>query len=215
MTAQLIDGKALAAQVRQEVEEGVAAFIADGWAAPGLAVVLVGCDAASQVYVENKIRQTEAVGMRSERFLLPADTDESQLLTLIEQLNNNDAIHGILVQFPLPPQIDVSRVISAIHPSKDVDGFNPLNVGRLAAGLEGGLTPCTPLGVMRLIRSVHPDIAGMGALVVGASMLLDVPWPGCCCRPTAPFPSRTFEPPIWLVAAARRTYWWSQPECLV
>lgn len=175
MTAHLIDGKAIAAQVRQEVEEGVAAFVAEGWAAPGLAVVLVGCDAASQVYVENKVRQTEAVGMRSERFLLPADTDESQLLALIDRLNNDDAIHGILVQFPLPQQIDVSRVISAIHPSKDVDGFNPLNVGRLAAGLEGGLTPCTPLGVMRLIRSVHPDIAGMGALVVGASNVVGRP----------------------------------------
>lgn len=175
MTAQLIDGKAIAAQVRREVEEGVAAFVAAGWTVPGLAVVLVGSDAASQVYVENKVRQTQAVGMRSERFLLPADTQESQLLELIQQLNADDTIHGILVQFPLPPQIDVSRVISAIHPEKDVDGFNPLNVGRLAAGLDGGLVPCTPLGVMRLIRSVHPDIAGMGALVVGASNVVGRP----------------------------------------
>lgn len=175
MTAQLIDGKAIAVQVRREVEEGVAAFIAAGLTVPGLAVVLIGSDAASQVYVENKVRQTRAVGMRSERFLLPADTQESQLLELIQQLNADDKIHGILVQFPLPPHIDVSRVISAIHPEKDVDGFNPLNVGRLAAGLEGGLVPCTPLGVMRLIRSVHPDIAGMGALVVGASNVVGRP----------------------------------------
>ncbi|MBD8561898.1 bifunctional methylenetetrahydrofolate dehydrogenase/methenyltetrahydrofolate cyclohydrolase FolD [Pseudomonas fluorescens] len=175
MTAQLIDGKAIAAQVRREVEEGVAAFVAAGWPAPGLAVVLVGEDPASEVYVENKVRQTEAVGMRSQRFVLPADTSEDDLLALIEQLNNDDSVSGILVQFPLPPQIDVANVISAIDPGKDVDGFNPLNVGRLAAGLDGGLTPCTPMGVMRLIRSVHDDIAGLGVLVVGASNVVGRP----------------------------------------
>jgi methylenetetrahydrofolate dehydrogenase (NADP+)/methenyltetrahydrofolate cyclohydrolase len=175
MTAQLIDGKAIAAQVRREVEEGVAAFVAAGWPAPGLAVVLVGEDPASEVYVENKVRQTEAVGMRSQRFVLPAGTSEDDLLALIEQLNNDDSVSGILVQFPLPPQIDVANVISAIDPGKDVDGFNPLNVGRLAAGLDGGLMPCTPMGVMRLIRSVHDDIAGLGVLVVGASNVVGRP----------------------------------------
>lgn len=175
MTARLIDGNAIAAQVRREVQAGVADFIAQGRQAPGLAVVLVGTDAASQVYVANKVRQTEAVGMRSERFVLPADTSQSQLLALIERLNGDDAVHGILVQFPLPGQIDVACVITAIHPAKDVDGFNPLNVGRLAVGLDGGLTPCTPLGVMRLIRSVHGDIAGMGALVIGASNVVGRP----------------------------------------
>ncbi|QHB28748.1 bifunctional methylenetetrahydrofolate dehydrogenase/methenyltetrahydrofolate cyclohydrolase [Pseudomonas monteilii] len=143
-------------------------FVSERGHAPGLAVILVGCDPASQVYVENKIRQTRAVGMRSSQFLLPAGTPESSLVKLIQKLNSDDSIHGILVQFPLPPQIDVTRVINAIDPSKDVDGFNPLYAGRLAVGLEGGLTPCTPLGVMRLIRSVHSDIAGLGALVVGA-----------------------------------------------
>ena len=175
MNARLIDGNAIAAQVRDEVRAGVLELVASGHQAPGLAVILVGTDAASQIYVANKVRQTEAVGMRSECVVLPADTQESQLLTLIARLNSDDAVHGILVQFPLPPQIDVGRVISAIHPAKDVDGFNPLNVGRLAAGLEGGLTPCTPLGVMRLIRSVHEDIAGMGALVVGASNVVGRP----------------------------------------
>ena len=175
MTAQLIDGKAIAAQVRREVEEGVAAFVAAGQPAPGLAVVLVGEDPASEVYVENKVRQTEAVGMRSQRYVLPANTSENDLLALIKQLNNDESVNGILVQFPLPPQIDVANVISAIDPGKDVDGFNPLNVGRLAAGLDGGLTPCTPLGVMRLIRSVHEDIAGLGVLVVGASNVVGRP----------------------------------------
>ncbi|SCY84227.1 MULTISPECIES: bifunctional methylenetetrahydrofolate dehydrogenase/methenyltetrahydrofolate cyclohydrolase FolD [unclassified Pseudomonas] len=175
MTAQLIDGKAIAAQVRLEVKEGVAAFVAAGWPIPALAVVLVGEDPASEVYVENKVRQTEAVGMRSQRFVLPADTSENDLLALIDKLNTDDSVSGILVQFPLPPQFDVANVISAIDPGKDVDGFNPLNVGRLAAGLDGGLTPCTPMGVMRLIRSVHDDIAGLGVLVVGASNVVGRP----------------------------------------
>lgn len=175
MTAQLIDGKAIAAQVRNEVAAGVAAFVAAGWPAPGLAVILVGNDPASEVYVENKVRQTETVGMRSQRFLLRADIGQNELLELIERLNRDDSVNGILVQFPLPAQIDVEKVISAIDPTKDVDGFNPLNVGRLAAGLEGGLTPCTPMGVMRLIRSVHDEIAGLGALVVGASNVVGRP----------------------------------------
>ncbi|QHB28776.1 bifunctional methylenetetrahydrofolate dehydrogenase/methenyltetrahydrofolate cyclohydrolase [Pseudomonas monteilii] len=175
MTARLIDGKAMATQVRREVEEGVAALVAAGLSPPGLAVVLVGSDPASQVYVESKLRQTRAVGMRSQRFSLPADTQQSQLLALIQRLNADKAIQGILVQLPLPPHFDVARVISAIDPLKDVDGFHPLNVGRLAAGVGGGLIPCTPLGVMRLIRSVHQDLAGMGALVVGASNVVGRP----------------------------------------
>ncbi|MDH4549868.1 bifunctional methylenetetrahydrofolate dehydrogenase/methenyltetrahydrofolate cyclohydrolase [Pseudomonas sp. BN607] len=157
------------------MEEGVAALVAAGLSPPGLAVVLVGSDPASQVYVESKLRQTRAVGMRSQRFSLPADTQQSQLLALIQRLNADKAIQGILVQLPLPPHFDVARVISAIDPLKDVDGFHPLNVGRLAAGVGGGLIPCTPLGVMRLIRSVHQDLAGMGALVVGASNVVGRP----------------------------------------
>ncbi|MFT4116696.1 bifunctional 5,10-methylenetetrahydrofolate dehydrogenase/5,10-methenyltetrahydrofolate cyclohydrolase [Bradyrhizobium sp.] len=175
MTARIIDGKALAGVVRQEVAEGVAALVTGGGAVPELAVVLIGDDPASHVYVANKIRQTEAVGMRSRQFVLDAETTERQLLDVIETLNRDPAVSGILVQFPLPSHIDTARVVTAIRPDKDVDGFNPLNVGRTAAGMEDALVPCTPLGVMRLIRSVHADIAGLGALVVGASNVVGRP----------------------------------------
>ncbi|MCP3406890.1 bifunctional methylenetetrahydrofolate dehydrogenase/methenyltetrahydrofolate cyclohydrolase FolD [Bradyrhizobium sp. CCGB01] len=175
MTARIIDGKSLAADVRKDVAEGVAALVAGGVAAPELAVVLIGDDPASHVYVANKVKQTEAVGMRSRRFQLDAGTTEAALLDLIEGLNRDAAVSGILVQFPLPPHIDTARVVTTIHPDKDVDGFNPLNVGRIAAGMQGALVPCTPLGVMRLIKSVHDDIAGLGALVVGASNVVGRP----------------------------------------
>jgi methylenetetrahydrofolate dehydrogenase (NADP+)/methenyltetrahydrofolate cyclohydrolase len=175
MTARIIDGKALAAEVRTEVAKGVAALVGGGAAVPELAVVLIGDDPASHVYVSNKVRQTEAVGMRSRQFALDANTTERQLLDLIEELNRDPAVNGILVQFPLPPHIDTARVVTAIRPDKDVDGFNPLNVGRTAAGIQGAMIPCTPLGVMRLIKSVHDDIAGRGALVVGASNVVGRP----------------------------------------
>jgi methylenetetrahydrofolate dehydrogenase (NADP+)/methenyltetrahydrofolate cyclohydrolase len=175
MTARIIDGKAIAAEVRAEVAAGVAAFVADGSPPPGLAVVLVGDDPASHVYVANKVRQTEAVGMTSRRYMLGAETTERQLLDLVERLNADPHVHGILVQFPLPPEIDTVKVVSTISAAKDVDGFNPLNVGRTATGMKGALTPCTPLGVMRLIHSVHADIAGLGALVVGASNVVGRP----------------------------------------
>ena len=175
MIARIIDGKALAAEVRKEVAEGVAALVGGGAAVPELAVVLIGDDPASHVYVSNKVRQTEAVGMRSRQFALDANATERQLLDLIEELNRDPAVNGILVQFPLPPHIDTGRVVTAIRPDKDVDGFNPLNVGRTAAGMQGALVPCTPLGVMRLIKSVHDDIAGLGALVVGASNVVGRP----------------------------------------
>jgi methylenetetrahydrofolate dehydrogenase (NADP+)/methenyltetrahydrofolate cyclohydrolase len=175
MTARIIDGKAIAAKVRAEVAEGVAALVAGGGAVPELAVVLVGDDPASRVYVSNKVRQTEAVGMRSRRYVLDATTTERRLLDLVDELNRDPAVNGILVQFPLPSHIDTARIVTAIRPDKDVDGFNPLNVGRTAAGMEGALVPCTPLGVMRLIRSVHDDIAGLGALVVGASNVVGRP----------------------------------------
>ncbi|WP_076866051.1 bifunctional 5,10-methylenetetrahydrofolate dehydrogenase/5,10-methenyltetrahydrofolate cyclohydrolase [Bradyrhizobium mercantei] len=175
MTARIIDGKTLAVAVREEVAAGVAALVSAGAAVPELAVVLLGDDPASHVYVSNKVRQTEAAGMRSRRYLLDADTTERRLLELIEALNRDATVSGILVQFPLPPHIDTARVVTTIRPDKDVDGFNPLNVGRTAAGIEGALVPCTPLGVMRLIKSVHEDIAGLGALVVGASNVVGRP----------------------------------------
>lgn len=175
MSARIIDGKAIAAEVRREVAAGVTALAAAGGERPGLAVVLIGDDPASEVYVANKVRQTEAVGMRSSRYDLPVDVSEQHLLDLIARLNKDPAVHGILVQFPLPQHIEVGRVVAAISAEKDVDGFNPLNVGRVATGMRDVLTPCTPLGVMRLIRSVHDDIAGLGALVVGASNVVGRP----------------------------------------
>jgi methylenetetrahydrofolate dehydrogenase (NADP+)/methenyltetrahydrofolate cyclohydrolase len=175
MAARIIDGNAIAAEVRREVAAGVTALLAAGGERPGLAVVLIGDDPASQVYVANKVRQTEAVGMRSSRYDLPADISERHLLDLIGRLNDDAAVHGILVQFPLPEHIEVGRVVAAISADKDVDGFNPLNVGRVATGMMNVLTPCTPLGVMRLIRSVRDDIAGLGALVVGASNVVGRP----------------------------------------
>jgi methylenetetrahydrofolate dehydrogenase (NADP+) / methenyltetrahydrofolate cyclohydrolase len=175
MTAHIIDGNAIAAQVRHDVATGVTALLAAGGSRPGLAVVLVGNDPASHVYVANKVRQTDAVGMRSFRYDLPADVGERDLLNLIGRLNADDTVHGILVQFPLPQHIDTRWVVATINPDKDVDGFNPLNVGRVATGMMDVLTPCTPLGVMRLIRSVHGDVAGMGALVVGASNVVGRP----------------------------------------
>jgi methylenetetrahydrofolate dehydrogenase (NADP+)/methenyltetrahydrofolate cyclohydrolase len=175
MTAHIIDGKAIAAAVRNEVAEGVAALRAAGADAPELAVVIVGDDPASHIYILNKVRQAEAVGMRSRKFVLDRDTTEQRLIGLIDELNNDIAVNGILVQFPLPTHIDTARVVSTICPDKDVDGFNPLNVGRTAAGMAGALVPCTPLGVMRLIKSVRNDIAGLGALVVGASNVVGRP----------------------------------------
>lgn len=175
MTAHIIDGKAIAAAVRNEVAEGVAALRAAGADAPELAVVIVGDDPASHIYILNKVRQAEAIGMRSRKFVLDRDTTEQRLIGLIDELNNDIAVNGILVQFPLPTHIDTARVVSTICPDKDVDGFNPLNVGRTAAGMAGALVPCTPLGVMRLIKSVRNDIAGLGALVVGASNVVGRP----------------------------------------
>jgi methylenetetrahydrofolate dehydrogenase (NADP+)/methenyltetrahydrofolate cyclohydrolase len=153
----------------------VAALRQRGLPAPGLAVVLVGDDPASHVYVAGKVRQTEAVGMRSQRHLLPAGTTDAQLLALLARLNADEAVDGILVQFPLPAHLDTATAVSAIAPEKDVDGFNPLNVGRVASGIAGALTPCTPLGVMRLLRTVHDDLAGLEAVVVGASNVVGRP----------------------------------------
>jgi len=175
MTAQIIDGKAIAAGVRAEVAAGVLALAAAGGPRPGLAVVIVGDDPASHVYVANKVRQTRAVGMLSRQYDLPGDAEEQALLSLIRQLNEDEEIHGILVQFPLPPQIDTAKVIDAISAEKDVDGFNPINVGRVASGTGGALIPCTPMGILRLIHSVRTDLTGLDALVVGASNIVGRP----------------------------------------
>jgi methylenetetrahydrofolate dehydrogenase (NADP+) / methenyltetrahydrofolate cyclohydrolase len=174
MSARVIDGKAIAEALRAKVAARVAALKERHKATPGLAVVLVGDDPASRVYVANKARQTVEAGMRSFEHKLPAATSEKELLALVEGLNADDEVDGILVQLPLPRQIDATRVIEAIDPRKDVDGLHPMNAGLLLAGAPA-LAPCTPLGCLELVRSVRPDIAGAEAVVVGRSILVGKP----------------------------------------
>lgn len=174
MTAQLIDGKAIAAGLRAEVAERVKQFQAKAGRAPGLTVVLVGDDPASQVYVRNKGVQTKEAGMVSDEIRLPATIAQAELLSLIAKLNEDDAVDGILVQMPLPRQIDSNAVIAAIDPAKDVDGLHPVNAGRLAQGMQA-LTPCTPLGCMILLEKSGVKVAGANALVIGRSILVGRP----------------------------------------
>jgi methylenetetrahydrofolate dehydrogenase (NADP+)/methenyltetrahydrofolate cyclohydrolase len=159
----------LRARIRDE-----AARLAGAGVVPGLAVVLVGEDPASRVYVANKKRQTVEAGMRSFDHPLPASTTQAELLALVERLNADDAVDGILVQLPLPAAIDAGRVLEAIDPAKDVDGFHPVNAGRLMTG-GGGLVPCTPLGSLMLVRQERPDLAGLHAVVLGRSNIVGKP----------------------------------------
>jgi methylenetetrahydrofolate dehydrogenase (NADP+)/methenyltetrahydrofolate cyclohydrolase len=170
----ILDGKAVAQRVTDEVRAGVAEFVAAGHAPPGLAVVLVGDNAASHVYVRNKRRTTETVGMRSFAHDLPADTSEDTLLALIDRLNADPAVNGILVQLPLPKQIDAEKVIERIDPKKDVDGFHPYNIGRLVLKMPI-LRPCTPYGCMRLLKETGADLVGMHAVVIGQSNIVGRP----------------------------------------
>jgi methylenetetrahydrofolate dehydrogenase (NADP+)/methenyltetrahydrofolate cyclohydrolase len=173
--AAIIDGKAIAARVRAEVAAQVRQRVAQGRPAPGLAVVLVGENPASQVYVRNKARSTTEVGMVSIEHQLPASASEAELLALIGELNRRPDMNGILVQLPLPKHIDSTKVIEAIDPAKDVDGFHPINVGRLASGEPGALAPCTPTGCLILARSVKPDLTGLEAVVLGRSNIVGKP----------------------------------------
>lgn len=174
MAAQIIDGKAMAAQIRARIKQDVAAFQARTGYVPGLAVVLVGEDPASKIYVRNKERACKAAGMHSEVYRLPAETTQQELLSLIERLNQDPNIHGILVQSPPPSHIDEDAVIRTINPDKDVDGFHVINVGRLCAG-QAGMVSCTPKGIMELIRSTGTDITGKVAVVVGRSNIVGKP----------------------------------------
>jgi methylenetetrahydrofolate dehydrogenase (NADP+)/methenyltetrahydrofolate cyclohydrolase len=171
--AALIDGKAIAAGLREEIGEAVRVLAGQG-VVPGLALVLVGEDPASAVYVRNKIRATAEAGMRGFDHVLPATTAEADLLALIARLNGDPAVDGILVQLPLPAQIDPQKVIEAIDPAKDVDGFHPVNAGRLLAGAPGFI-PCTPLGCLMLIRTVRPVLSGLEAVVIGRSAIVGKP----------------------------------------
>ena len=174
MTAKIIDGTAIAKRVRDEVKLGVQKRISEGKRPPGLAVVLVGADPASQIYVSKKRQSCEDVGFLSRAFDLPADTTQETLLDLIDTLNNDPEIDGILVQLPLPPQLDDKAVIEAIHPDKDVDGFHPYSVGRLAQRIPL-LRPCTPKGIMTLLDTTGVDLLGLEAVVVGASNIVGRP----------------------------------------
>jgi methylenetetrahydrofolate dehydrogenase (NADP+)/methenyltetrahydrofolate cyclohydrolase len=174
MAARLIDGKGIAQTVRAEVARGVEALRERGARVPGLAVVLVGENPASAVYVRNKRRACEEAGLHSIAHDLPASTSESELLQLLQRLNADPAIDGILVQLPLPPQIRSRAVIEAIDPAKDVDGFHPYNLGRLAQR-EPLLRPCTPYGVMRMLSQLELPVRGLEAVVVGASNIVGRP----------------------------------------
>ena len=172
--AQIIDGKETAAKVRAEVAAEVARLQKEHGLKPGLAVVLVGEDPASKVYVANKAKQTVEVGMNSWEHRLPAETPEADVLALVEKLNNDPACHGILVQLPLPKHINAEKVLNLINPDKDVDGFHPVNVGRLWVG-ERALVPCTPTGSVILAKSVLPNLSGLNAVVIGRSNIVGKP----------------------------------------
>lgn len=172
--ARIIDGKAISAQIRAEIKTETQTFIEDHGYAPGLAVVIVGSDPASQVYVRNKKRACEEVGFLSESYDLPESTTEEELISLIEKLNNSDHIHGILVQLPLPSHIDEKKVLLTIVPEKDVDAFHPENVGKIMIG-DYSFLPCTPAGVMQLIERSRFEVAGKKCVVIGRSNIVGKP----------------------------------------
>ncbi|MGS4944003.1 bifunctional methylenetetrahydrofolate dehydrogenase/methenyltetrahydrofolate cyclohydrolase FolD [Meridianimarinicoccus sp. RP-17] len=184
MSAHILDGKAFAATVRGRVADHVARLRADHGITPGLAVVLVGEDAASQVYVRNKGRQTAEAGMESFTHRLPADTVQADLLALIDRLNQDDAVHGILVQLPLPAHMNADAVINAIDPAKDVDGFHISNVGLLGTG-QAAMVPCTPLGCLMLLRDHLGDLSGLDAVVLGRSNIVGKPMAQLLLRDSA------------------------------
>ncbi|THG84557.1 bifunctional methylenetetrahydrofolate dehydrogenase/methenyltetrahydrofolate cyclohydrolase FolD [Pseudomonas sp. A-1] len=174
MTAQLIDGKAIAARLRQQIAQRVAERRQQDLRIPGLAVILVGSDPASQVYVAHKRKDCEEVGFISRAYDLDASTSQEDLLQLIDTLNADPAVDGILVQLPLPRHLDASQLLERIHPDKDVDGFHPFNIGRLAQRMPV-LQPCTPKGIMTLLKSTGVDLHGQHAVVVGASNIVGRP----------------------------------------
>ncbi len=212
MTAQILDGKSLSERIVDELRQRVEALISEGKRVPTLAVILVGDDPASSIYVRNKKRACERAGVQSVSHDLPSTTTQAELLALIDQLNDEVSVDGILVQMPLPPQIEPETVIERIHPDKDVDGFHPYNIGRLAVRMPT-LRSCTPMGVMTLLKTVHADMRGLNALVVGASnhvgrpMGLELLMAGCTVTTansqTRNLPVLTLQADIVVVAVGR------------
>jgi len=213
MTAQIIDGKKIAADLRKTLKSRIDKRLKSGLRKPGLAVILVGCDPASEVYVRNKRKGCEEVGIESIAYDLDSDTSQEKLLSIIDELNENDAVDGILVQFPVPKHIDTETVIERIRPDKDVDGFHPYNVGRLATRMPV-LRPCTPRGVITLLESTGQEIRGQDALVVGASnhvgrpMALELLLAGCtvtvCHRFTKDLKTKVSQADILVVAVGKQ-----------
>lgn len=175
MTAAVMDGKAFAQTLRDRVAQGVSTLKAEHNITPGLAVVLVGADPASEIYVRNKGKMTREVGMESFEYVLPADTSEFDLLALVDRLNVDPQVNGILVQLPLPKQIDETKVINRIIPEKDVDGFHVINTGKLATGQSDGMVPCTPLGCLMMAKHYGGDLSGKHAVVIGRSNIVGKP----------------------------------------
>ena len=173
--AKIIDGKAFAEGLRGRVGDATRRLKADHGLVPGLAVVLVGEDPASAIYTRNKGRAAEAAGLYSHNHHLPTDSHEAALLDIVRGLNEDDSVHGILIQLPLPDHINANRVIENIDPAKDVDGFHPVNVGKLAAGLKDGMVPCTPQGCVMLLKHALGDLTGLNAVVVGRSNIVGKP----------------------------------------
>jgi len=215
MSAQIIDGKAVAAELKQSIKVATEQRAQEGKRKPGLAVVLIGSNPASQVYVGSKRRSCEEIGFKSDSYDLPESATEEELLTLIDTLNNDDEIDGILVQLPLPSHINTDTVIEHIAPHKDVDGFHPYNVGRLAQR-NPQLRPCTPKGVMTLLQSTKVDLRGLEAVVVGASnivgrpMALELLLAGCtttvCHRWTKDLESHVRRADLLVVAVGKPNF---------
>lgn len=227
MTANIIDGTAIAANLRAEIKSTVAARIAEGKRAPGLAVILVGADPASKVYVSKKRQSCEEVGFVSKSFDLPSDTSQDALNDLVQTLNDDPTIDGILVQLPLPPHLDDTAVINSIRPDKDVDGFHPYNMGRLAQRIPL-LRPCTPKGIMRLIETTGVELHGLDAVIVGASnivgrpMTLELLLAGCtvttCHRFTKDLKSHVSRADLLVVAVGKSEFLpgdWVKPGAIV
>ncbi len=227
MTAHLIDGKQIAKQVRQDVASYVKSLKEAGKRQPGLAVVLVGADPASQVYVSNKRKACEEVGFLSRSFDLPADSSQEDLIALVDKLNDDAEIDGILVQLPLPAGLNAEAILERIHPHKDVDGFHPYNIGRLAQRIPA-LRPCTPKGIMTMIEATKRPVKGLDAVIVGASnivgrpMSLELLLAGCtvttCHKFTQDLKSHVSRADLLVVAVGKPAFIpgdWIKPGAIV